>query len=295
MGADAQRIDRSARLSNPLGAHVSLKNPDFLLGSVRAALAMDATAFMVFLGPPRNTRINPADSFRKDEALRLWEESGRDPRNIAVHFRYVLNPASPDDEIGSFAAEFFDRELTLMDELGLSLCCFHPGSSKGEDRLECARKCADRLGPVFARHPNIRVGIETMAGKGSEVGVGLVEVGLMVKRIDLPNVGCCLDTCHLWDCGLDIQGSGKLSAAVSDTVGLNRVFLIHLNDSANPRGAHRDRHARLGEGYIGFKDLAAVVSDPDFRDVPKILETPDPGDGSGHAGEIADIRAALNL
>ena len=295
MSDNPQRIDLNRRMSLPLGAHVSMKKPKGLLGSVESALAMNATAFMVFLGPPRSTLQTPFENLHSEEALEKWKEAGRKSENIVVHFRYVLNPSSPERETREFAAECFEKELSLMDKAGLSLCCFHPGSSKGEDRLKCAAQAADTLKPVFKAHPGIRIAIECMAGKTNETGVGLVEVSEMIRRFDLPNVGLCLDTCHLWDSGFDVQDTGLLVDSLSNIVGLNRVFLIHLNDSLNPRGARKDRHARIGEGYIGFRALDAVLGIKELWDVPKILETPDPGDGSSHSREIELLRKGLGI
>lgn len=292
MASDPQSLERG-KTGLLLGAHVRQAKPDFLLGSVKEALNQNATAFMIFLGPPRNTRECAVPKENAQEALRLFESAGRQASSIAVHFRYVLNPSSPDEEKGAFAASFFDKELCAMEELGLSLCCFHPGSSSGTDRLKAAEAMAERLRPVFARHPNIKIAVETMAGKGSEVGVGLMENKLIVSAFGLENVGTCLDTCHLWDSGLDVTDTAGFCEKIEETIGFEKVFLVHLNDSKNPRGAGCDRHAPLGEGYIGFQALSAICGLRELSSAPKILETPDPGDGSAHKAEIARLFASL--
>ncbi len=295
MESNRQRIDKGLD-KLLLGSHVPMKTPAFLLGSAEWALNMKATAFMVFMGPPRNTKECDVSRIKAPQALALWEGQGRDAKNIAVHFRYVLNPSSPDEAKGRFAADFFDRELTHMEEAGLSLCCFHPGSALGTDRNVAAQNMVRRLKPVFLKHPGVRIAIETMAGKGDELVVGLMEAKLALQGFaPLDNVGICLDTCHLWDSGEDLTDLDRFVAHVGQTIGLDRVFLIHLNDSKNPRGAAKDRHADIGEGAIGFKALCAIAGAPAFAKVAKILETPDPGDGSRHAKEIALIKAGLGF
>lgn len=277
-----------------LGAHVRMAKPDGLVGSVKESLKIRATAGMVFLGPPRNTRPCEVEAAKGDVAKALWESNGRNWSNLAVHFRYVLNPSSPIEEKGEFAARFFDGELSAMEALGLGLACFHPGSSLGTDRLTALDRMVERLRPVFKAHPKVRVGIETMAGKANETMVGLTEAKLALERFQgFPNVGICLDTCHLWDSGIDLTNLPVFLDQVAETIGFDKVFLIHLNDSKNPRGAGKDRHADLGQGYIGIKALAAICGAEAFQSVPKILETPDPGDGSIHAKEIAWLDALL--
>lgn len=276
-----------------LGSHVPMTKPRSLLGSVEQALKMNATSFMVFLGPPQNTRPADLDPDLVSQAQKLWNDNGRDVRNIVVHFRYVLNPSAPDEKKGKFAAEFFDKELTAMEKAGLSLCCFHPGSAVGTDRNLASDNLIRRLQPVFAKHPSIRIAVETMAGKGSEVGVGLMENALLIKKFNLPNVGSCLDTCHLWDAGMDVANIPEFLYQIETVIGFEKAFLVHLNDSLNPRGAHKDRHANLGQGFIGFKALSAICGLKELAQAPKILETPDSGDGSTHATEISKLYLSL--
>ncbi len=296
MAYDAQRLVRPGDPPLLLGAHLALKKPRGLAGSVETALRIKATAFMVFLGPPQNTHDCAVPSLRAPEALRLWTDRGGAATAIAVHFRYVLNPASPDPKKGNFAAAFFDRELTAMEQAGLSLCCFHPGSALKTDRTAALLAMGQRLGPVFARHPAVRIAVETMAGKGGEVCVGLTEAGWALRALgSLPNVGVCLDTCHLWDAGEDLCNTAGFLDRVAAAIGFDRVFLVHLNDSKNPRGSAKDRHADLGQGFIGFKALARLAGCGELAGAPKILETPDPGDESVHAREISLIRAGLGL
>ena len=295
MASDSRSLEAEAELVNPLGYHVSLAKPDYLLGSVRCALAGRATALMVFLGSPRTTRLPEADSLKCPEAFGLWEEKGRERRNLVVHFPYIINPSSPDPQSRMRAQQAIRAELQLMEECGLSLCCLHPGSSLNGDRLALARQGFLELAPIFAEFPGIRIGIENMAGKGSEVGVGLMEIKLLLEAVPLPNVGLCLDTCHLWDSGFPVDDVPLLERTVAETIGLDKLFLIHLNDSVHPRGSHRDRHANLGKGCIGFRPLCAIVASPAFRSVPKILETPEAAGASTHAHEVELLRKGAGL
>lgn len=277
-----------------LGAHISFKAPAYFLGSAKEALRIGASAFMIFLGAPSNTLRKPPSAFRMEEGRSLWEGRGYDLASVAVHFPYVVNPASPDEETARSSLNFIEAELERMEAMGLSLMCLHPGSSVDADRMGQAEVLAQRLRPVFSKHPKIRASLETMAGKGRELVVGLNEAAAMVRRIDLPNFGITLDTCHLWDSGEDVADTDGLVRKIGLTVGFEKVFLIHLNDSLNPRNSHRDRHARIGEGMIGEKNLLSLAGRPEFKAVPKILETPEGEDKDSHKREIQEIRSILS-
>lgn len=275
-----------------IGSHVAMKAPDYLLGSIQEMVGQHATAGMVFLGPPRNTSPCVVDKLKAAEAQKMAKEKKIDFKNISVHFRYILNPSNPDSEKRAFAASFFDKELSAMEQLGLTTCCFHPGSSKGANRYRAMQSCAEALGPIFAKHPHIHIGIETMAGKGDEVNVGLMESKLFLGYFHhLENLGLCIDTCHLWDSGFDLTDTKAFEQSIKETIGFDRVFLIHLNDSLFPRGSHKDRHANLGKGYIGFKALANIAFLPSLKNVCKILETPQKE--HEHQEEIDKLRACF--
>lgn len=288
----SQKINIFNRLL--IGSHVCNKSPNYLLDSSLEMINNNATCAMVFLGPPRNTNLCHFEDLKVDETKKLLCENNLDIKNLCVHFPYIINPSSSDIGHQTLAYEFFDKELTLMEKIGLNLCCFHPGSCKGKDRYQSMEDVAKRFYPLFKKHNNIRISIETMAGKGDEINVGLKESKLFLDNFfNLNNVGICLDTCHLWDSGLDISNFEILKNEIEDTIGFSKVFLIHLNDSKNPRGFAKDRHENLGKGFIGFKALSKICYAKEFKDVYKILETPLVS-GNEHKEEIEKLNSCFS-
>lgn len=277
-----------------LGCHIPFKAPNYLLGSVKEALEDDCSCFMIFLGAPNNTKRTETDQMKGEEGKRLWEEHGYDVRNIAVHFPYIVNPSSPDEEKAAFALNFIEEELERMERLGLTLMCLHPGSSIDKDRMEQTQVLVRRLRDVFKRHPSIRCSLETMAGKGSELNVGLFEAKMILQAMDLENFGITLDTCHLWDGGEDFTSTERILEKIEETVGFDKVYMIHVNDSKNARDSHKDRHEKIGEGMIGYKNLLSFIGDIRLKDIPKILETPEYGEKGSHRKEIKKIRLVLS-
>lgn len=286
-----QKINRFNNLL--VGSHISNKSPDYLLGASLEIIRQNATCGMVFLGPPRNTSLCDFSSLKVDEAKEVLRLNNLDIPNICVHFPYIINPSSQIEEHRKLAYEFFDKELSLMEKIGLNLCCFHPGSSKGQDRLTCMKDVAKMFYPLFKEHNSIKIAIETMAGKGDEVNVGLKESRIFLDDfLGLNNVGICLDTCHLWDSGLDICNFDILRNEINETIGFEKVFLIHLNDSKNPRGYSKDRHENLGKGFIGYKALSRICYAREFKNVFKILETP-LVNGDEHKDEIQRLKSCF--
>lgn len=276
-----------------LGCHIPFKAPDYLLGSVKEALNDHCSTFMIFLGAPNNTKRVATDLMKGEEGKKLWISKGYQTKNIAVHFPYIVNPASPDEEKAKFALGFIEEELERMERLGLTLMCLHPGSSLTNDRMEQTHVLVNRLRPIFEKHPNIKCSLETMAGKGNELNVGLFEAQMILKEMNLPNFGITLDTCHLWDSGEDFSDSHRLVTKIGETLSFEKVFLIHVNDSKNPRNSSKDRHEKIGEGMIGAKDLLSFIADKRLKDIPKVLETPEYKDKFSHKKEIEKIRMIL--
>lgn len=277
-----------------IGSHISFKKPDYFLDSVKEALRIKASSFMIFLGAPNNTVRFPIKNMKFDEGKELWRRNGLDIKNVAVHFPYIINPASPDEEKAQFSLNFIEDELDRMEEAGLTLMCLHPGSSKDKDRMEYTKVLADRLKPIFVKHPKIKCSLENMAGGGSQLNVGLNEAKMFVEYIGLDNFGITIDSCHLWDSGEDFTDTQGLLYRIEKTIGFNKVFLIHLNDSLNPRGSKNDRHANIGKGMIGEANLLRFALNKHFKDVPKILETPETRNGDEHKKEIEEIRFLEN-
>lgn len=277
-----------------LGAHIPFKAPDYFLGSVKEALRLDCSAFMIFLGPPSNTKRGNPSTMHFDEGRRIWDNKGFSMKNVAVHFPYVINPASPVEETANFSVRFIDEELGRMEKAGLSLMCLHPGSAKDGDRTAQAIKLVERLRPVFLKHPSITCTFETMAGKGKELNVGLYEAKAFIKAMNLPNFKITLDTCHMWDSGEDFTDVEGLLSKIDSLLGFDKIGLVHLNDSKFPRGSRKDRHEKIGKGFIGMRDLLEFANSKQLKPIPKILETPEDGDADSHMKEISEIRSILS-
>ena len=257
-----------------LGSHVSFQARDYLLGSVREALSYGADAMMIYLGAPQTTRRVTGVDFHLEEALAAAKAGGLEPEHIIVHAPYIVNLANPDPEKSGFAESFLDSELLRAEQFGLQTVVLHPGAAVGQPVVLALQKTAAALRRLTLSHPGVTVALETMAGKGTEIGRDFAEIGALLKLIDTPNVGVCLDTCHLNDAGYELADFDGLIGQMTEYFDPDRVRCIHLNDSKNPIGAHKDRHANIGLGTIGFEILQSVLFHERFAGIPKILETP---------------------
>ncbi|MEG0504229.1 MAG: deoxyribonuclease IV, partial [Raoultibacter sp.] len=231
--------------------------------------------------------IDPADI----SAFTRYAEE-HDITRILAHAPYTLNPAAADDRVREFALMTFADDLARMENTPNQMYNFHPGSHVKQGVEVGIEKVSGLLNQVLNESQTTTVLLETMAGKGTELGGTFEELAAIIKRINFTDrVGVCLDTCHVWDGGYDIVANLDGVLEQFDTIiGLNRLKAIHLNDSLNPCGAHKDRHAGIGDGQIGFDGLAAVMNHPTLRELPFFLETPH--DLAGHAEEIVRLRAA---
>ena len=216
---------------------------------------------------------------------------------ILAHAPYTLNPCSAKPETREFALQTLADDLARMETIMPGqLYNMHPGAHVGQGSDVAIPLIADALNQVLAPEQTTTLLLETMAGKGSEVGRTFEELAAIIERVELADhVGVCLDTCHVWDGGYDIASDldGVLDR-FDRVIGLDRLRTIHLNDSKNPCGAHKDRHEKLGDGHIGFDALAAVTTHPLLRDLPFYLETPH-DDLSGYATEISRLRARRQM
>lgn len=260
-----------------LGSHVSLNGPDYYLGSVKEALSYGANTFMFYTGAPQNSYRKPTKELKIPEGRELIKESGLDESKIVVHAPYIVNPANfSKPDLYEMSIDFIARELARCEDFNASILVLHPGAAVGQDRKECLKAIAHALNIAFSRTPNkVRIALETMSGKGTELGITFDELKEIIDQIeDKSRVGVCLDTCHIHDAGYDVHDVDGVLKEFDNIIGLDRLLAIHINDSKNPRGAHKDRHDNLGYGYIGFETLSKYVHHPLLRDIPKILETP---------------------
>ena len=275
-----------------IGCHLSIAKG--YAHAAREACRLGASTFQFFTRNPRGGKAKALDA--KDlEALReVCAQQGI--TSLLAHAPYTLNPASDKERTCTFARETLTGDLERLERIGASYYNMHPGSHVGQGAAAGIEKIAACINAVLAEEQGTVLLLETMAGKGSEVGGAFEELATIIERVELSShVGVCLDTCHAWDAGYDI--AGNLDGVLEEfdrVIGLSRLKAVHLNDSKNPCGARKDRHERLGEGCIGFDALAAVVSHPALRGLPFYLETPQES-VEGYAAEIARVRAACEI
>ncbi|HHT54957.1 MAG TPA: deoxyribonuclease IV [Acholeplasma sp.] len=261
-----------------IGSHVSMKGKEMYEGSVNEALNYNANSFMIYTGAPQNTIRKKLEDLAIDEAVKLMEDNNLSFDNVVVHAPYIINLANPSEEKRSFAVEFLTKEIQRTDAMHVNQIVLHPGSAVGLDRPQAIKWIAEGINQVIenTKESKVRIALETMAGKGNEVGRTFEELAEIISLInDKTRVSVCFDTCHVHDSGYDIKNN--LEAVLKEfdeTVGLNKISVVHVNDSKNEKGARKDRHENIGFGHIGFDALINVIYHEVFKDIPKILETP---------------------
>lgn len=271
-----------------IGCHLSSSKGYLSMG--KEAEKIDANTFQFFTRNPRGGSVKKLDPEDIKKYLDFSEEKGIG--QILAHASYTLNAASAEGRVREFALQTMEDDLRRL-EYTPGICYnFHPGSHVGQGVETGIRHITALLNQVLRPEQTTTVLLETMAGKGSEIGRTFEELREILDGVALTEkMGVCLDTCHVWDGGYDI--AGNLDGVLEEfdrVIGLNRLKAIHLNDSLNPLGAGKDRHARIGEGCIGLEALSGVVCHPLLRDLPFYLETPNELDG--YAREIAMMREA---
>lgn len=271
-----------------IGCHLSSSKG--YTAMARTAVDIGANTFQFFTRNPRGCKAKAIDP--DDVAAFRTFCADHGIARILAHAPYTLNPAAKDDRIQEFARTTFADDLARMEHTPGQMYNFHPGCHVKQGVDEGIRKIVDVLNGALAPDQTTMVLLETMAGKGTEIGRTFEELARIIAGVELSShVGVCLDTCHVWDAGYDI--AGDLDGVLEEfdrTIGLDRLRAVHLNDSKNPCGSHKDRHEKIGHGCIGFEALSSVTRHPALRDLPFYLETPN--DLAGYAGEIARLREA---
>lgn len=257
-----------------LGCHVSYKKDSQLLGSLNEALGYGANTFMFYTGAPQNTSRYPINDNLTLEAFKKMKEIGFDYSKVVVHAPYIVNLANDNEVKFNFAVQFLKDELKRCSQLGIKNVVLHPGSHVGIgiDAGICniARGLNMILGEV-----DVRILLETMAGKGSEVGSKLEEIKRIIDLVeDKRHIGVCIDTCHLSDAGYDLRDFDSFLDKFDEVIGIENIGCVHVNDSKNDLGSHKDRHENIGFGKIGFDTLMGVIYNKRLENIPKILETP---------------------
>lgn len=270
-----------------IGCHLSSAKGFLAMG--KEAVNIGANTFQFFTRNPRGAKAKPIDPADIEAYLAFSRENGLFP--ILAHAPYTLNACAADDHVLEFARTTIKDDLARLEYLPGSLYNFHPGSHVGQGAEAGIEKIAETLNGALEETQSTTVLLETMAGKGSEVGRNFEELAAILERVELSShMGVCLDTCHVSDGGYalaaDLDGVLKEFDRI---IGLNRLRAVHLNDSLNPVGSHKDRHAKIGEGEIGTEALAAVLNHPLLQGLPFYLETPN--DLDGYAREIALLKS----
>ncbi len=257
-----------------LGSHVSMAKPDYLLGSVKEALSYNANAMMIYTGAPQNSFRAPVEDLKIEEAKKLWLESGYSMDDIIVHAPYIINLANTaKPETFEMGKEVLRNELIRSSAIGATYIVLHPGSSLKDTLENGIDKIAEGLNEVLKEGFDVTVCLETMAGKGSEIGYRFEHLAKIISLVNYP-LGVCFDTCHTWDSGYDLSNFDQVLKQFDEIIGLEKLHVIHVNDSKNDTGARKDRHANIGEGNIGFEILSNIVHHPLLKGKTMILETP---------------------
>lgn len=258
-----------------IGSHVSMKAPDYLLQSVKDALDYNANTFMFYTGAPQNTKRKPIEDLKIEEAKQLMKENNIDILNIVVHAPYIINLANTiKPETFEIAVSFLQEEIKRVEQINAKYLVLHPGSHVNTSEEIGLNQIVKGLNQIV--NDNVYICLETMAGKGSELGYTFEHIKYIIDNVENNSMlRVCLDTCHIHDAGYDIVCD--LDSVIEEfdrIIGLDRLAIIHVNDSKNDRGARKDRHENIGYGKIGFEALSSVIHHDKFKDKVKILETP---------------------
>lgn len=258
-----------------IGSHVSF-GKEQLLGSVKEAISYGANTFMFYTGAPQNTIRKEIDKNLTKEALKLMEDNNINIDNVICHAPYIVNLANNlDARKYDFSITFLKNEIARCESIGIKYIVLHPGSSVGIDRTTALDNIIFALNKIITKDTKVKVLLETMAGKGTELGCTLEEIKYILDGvIEKDKIGVCLDTCHLNDAGYDMSNFNEFIITFDNLIGLKKVGCIHINDSKNPFSSHKDRHANIGYGTLGFNTILNIIKNAQLKDIPKILETP---------------------
>lgn len=270
-----------------IGCHLSSSKGFLAMG--KDAVKIGANTFQFFTRNPRGGKAKELDLEDLERYLAFGKEHGI--MLPLAHAPYTLNACAKDEGLRDFALETMEDDLARLTHIPDAMYNFHPGSHVSQGAEKGIELIAELLNRLLDKEGTVTVLLETMAGKGSEVGRNFEEIRAIIDRTERKErLGVCLDTCHVFDGGYDIVGNldGVLKE-FDEAIGLNRLRAVHLNDSKNPLGSHKDRHEKIGEGNIGLKSMEAVINHPSLRELPFYLETPN--ELEGYRQEIAILKS----
>lgn len=258
-----------------IGSHVGMSGKEMFLGSVKEALSYDANTFMIYTGAPQNTRRKKIEELNIEAGWELMRTHGIE--EFIVHAPYIINLANTvKPETFELAVEFLELELKRTEALGSNVLVLHPGSHVGAGTEAGIEQIAKGINEVLTKDTKVNIALETMAGKGSEIGRSFEELARIYDKVIYNDkLRICFDTCHVNDSGYDIVTDYEgVMREFDHYIGKKQIAAFHINDSKNERGAGKDRHENAGFGHIGFDALSRVIYDEEFIHVPKILESP---------------------
>lgn len=262
-----------------IGSHVSFgKNQ--LLGATEEALSYGSNTFMFYTGAPTNTIRKDIDNEYITKAQQLMQENNIDINNVVCHAPYIVNLGNASDpDKYNFSKNFIKKELSRCDEMGITKMVLHPGNAIGITTEEGLNNIANALNEILDGTTKCLILLETMAGKGTECGRTTEELAYIINKVERKDqIGVCLDTCHLNDGGYDITKFDEYLDEFDKLIGIDKIKCVHINDSKNEQGTHKDRHANFGMGTLGFDTLINIIYNERLSNIPKILETPYIGD-----------------
>lgn len=273
-----------------IGCHLSVSNG--YKAMAEEALKLDANTLQFFTRNPRGSKAKDIDENDCNSFVEIANKNNFS--KVVAHAPYTLNPCSPDERTREFAIEVMADDLMRMEYLPNNLYDFHPGSHVRQGVDAGIEYTANMLNQILKPNQSTIVLLETMAGKGSEIGKTFQELRMILDRVEVQEkIGVCFDTCHVYDAGYDIVND--LDGVLEEfdrVIGLDKLYAVHLNDSKNPFGSHKDRHEKIGQGYIGIDAIAKIVNHPMLKHLPFILETPN--DLEGYGEEIKLLRSLYN-
>lgn len=256
-----------------IGSHVGFNKETQIIGSIKEALSYGANAFMFYTGAPQNTNRSPIDEELVILGKKVLEENNIDINNVLIHAPYIINLANPKNE--EFNINFLRQEIERVEQLGFNKIVLHPGSHVGlgvEEGIKNISKC---LNMVLNKNTKVNILLETMAGKGTEIGKNFEEIKSIIDNTFCnEKLKVCMDTCHMNDAGYDVTKFDELLDEFDKIIGLDKLECIHINDSKNIRESHKDRHENIGHGTIGFDNMINIIYNERIKNIPKILETP---------------------
>lgn len=256
-----------------IGSHVSFNKDAQMIGSIEEALSYKANTFMFYTGAPQNTNRCDINRDLLDKAKLMLKDNNININNVVVHAPYIINLANIKNF--DFNVNFLKQEIKRVEQLGVNKLVLHPGSHVGLGVEEGIKNIIDSLNNVLDKDTCVTICLETMAGKGTELGKTFEELKQIIDGVKCQDkVAVCMDTCHINDAGYDLNDFDKILFEFDNIIGLNKLKVLHINDSKNVIGSHKDRHENIGYGTIGFDNLIKVIYHEKLKDIPKILETP---------------------